>query len=542
MKRFFSLWMILVLLLSAAGCTLDGTSNTTTADSEAATGTTEGTQTVPERMVSDLSVIYKGYICEHHFGTDGKLAYTDVRGTDWSYGLLVYQLRYTYDNDGALRRMNAYAIDDDTLDLYMRKYTLYRTVEFEVTETGYAGTVYAYDSRGGGRYANGDTVTAVVENGIVKTVDWSGCTVEFDENGRKISERAGDRYAEFVYDDNGSVTEMKIYDSEGENDCLTVEYGEDGYPDKAWIKNAYDDLEMSFDMDAEGKPTAFHMKDASYDPARITDVEFSYTDDGSISAVSCVEDRGESERFWAHHLTFEAGMPVTHLYEGGRDGVVEDYDEYSYSFGNNGLLTQEQSRNYQLENGEMILRSTETTTFTYDEQGRLVEERRNYAGDSNFEFSDTKTYAYNDDGRVILQEDKGVYSDGYNSHEVTGYEYHPNGETAKYTHIYYDESDQLREKYVYESDENGDDVISFVYHYENGTEVLSTVTRYTILSRVTENGKTTTITEEITYDADDQPLEKWIRKRTVNPFAASGSEGMEWYLYENGEWVQQELW
>ncbi len=540
-RKWAAFLLALAILLAAAGCELPGSeADTSTQSSGEAGGAYEA------RRVTDLSLVMNGLgdsdyrIFEHNFETDGRLAYTEVRGM---LGLIEYRYVYSYDAAGMLNKMDMYVILEDAdiaMNYFSSRFTHYCTVEITATENGYEGTNYQYAA--GLSLDTNEELAVTVEDGRIKSLQFAGVTAEFDENGRKISEQAGDCYATFSYDEAGNATEMQVSEGSEPACVVTLEYDENGYV-KQYSQNWSDGDTNAFtyEIGEDGYPLSVQMienrkqEDGSVRGSTYT-CEYEYTAPGLIGGIAIrSRDHGEeSEWFMTHAVTFnEKNLPVTRITEDGQDGTVSSRDEYTWTYDENDRPIRELCTQYWTTDGVYDFGGSSITEFSYDADGRLLEKRETDPNDPTY--SSVYTYSYDAEGRK-LYEDARYTREDYVSHSTYEYEYHANGELSKRIYLYYDDSDELSQKEVHEYAENGDRTAVREYTYSDGTELLEYTTQYSHVHEDLGNGSSRTTTEAITYDAEGNPIEKTV---SITEKSSSGSSARgERYYYENGQWVK----
>lgn len=212
---------------------------------------------------------------------------------------------------------------------------------------------------------------------------------------------------------------MRRYDAQDEQILL-----EERDPEGQLLAEENEDIpRREYTYDEEGRLIKTY--DTRSDGSPISHVEYRYDAEGheldemeyTYKLASPGEFRPE---LFAHNRSVYDEHGNRTLYEKSRNGAIEKWIESVYTYDTEGRIVKQVDTTNESENGTL----TETTQYSYDDDGRLIEE--NYAFDSRLETSSGSgtartTYRFDVDGKLI---EETHYADGKLSH---WYEYNYRG-------------------------------------------------------------------------------------------------------------------
>lgn len=551
MKHILGILLALCLVVTGA-LTMSGcTSLTDTTVNEASTsdvGTDEGGAATPEELtrICDYSMLglrANGHIVyEHYLDSTGKPVRTDGRHLEWAGGMVLEQYRYTYE-DGTISRVERYGINEDREDIYTFTPTLIGFIEFSrESEDVLVGTVYDVDNYGLPA-EKGETCTITYKDGGIVNVQCHGTSADYGEDGRKLSETDGDTHLEFTYDGN-NVTEIKEYREDVTLQHCTAEYGENGFI-KAFSSNIYEDdgslsatYANSYEINDGGQLLSFEQthKYVDDDSESYEEYNIEYTDAGNIKSATSA-DNGDTYTTTVSYD--ENGRVSVVIGERYRDGEFERRSEECFVYNSDGKKAEKITKTTEMRNSDSdeAYEDSTYTTYTYDENGRLTEIKTVREKGTHL-----TAYEYGADGRPSRIENFQKTED-FSSRTIEEYEYHANGKKKQRIWVEYGEDGvTATSKWVSEYDEFGDEVKHTVISYENGSEVIDSVSTSTHTREYRYGMVVKCVTETIKYDAQNNPQTKsiYVSKYSGNG-AATGNHAEE-YTYIDGEWVKNDGW
>lgn len=352
------------------------------------------------------------------------------------------KMTYTYDDDGNL---------------------LSATKEYESGAT--TTTNYSYED-GFLFLQNGMSYTYDEDGRLISTTNQYGCmhSVTYDSQGNILSEEDASPYysnpsvVSYQYDENGNIlskttenpwsktTETYTYDEDGSLVSKTTQYGSGGDPNNpiststvvtTYDKNGNQTSEESVwyqseDYNSSSKITYEDGKRVSYEETHTypwgevgsSNYSYTYNDDGlPTSRTQTYEDGSSStESFDLSHFYDENGQLI---------GTIKTSSDNQYgcfyirAYDDQGKLIAQQDASFNCPSC-----NTQHTTYTYDDNGNVINKHYQYGTDPN---GSDYTYTYNDDGKITSY----TYTSQYSSSSVpTYYTYDESGYVSSVTNMY----------------------------------------------------------------------------------------------------------
>lgn len=282
----------------------------------------------------------------------------------------------------------------------------------------------------------------------------------------EVKDQAGVILGKYEYTNN--TTDFTLVKS---NDN-TIEYYDNGrlkqitYKNGSWIKYTYNDDSMNYTtLTSSGETTKTVYNDAFY-PVEYTDessIKTEYTYDSNYRVKT--EKSGDETTTYTYD---SKGNVISYVTSNEKNNTY-------YTYNSNGKIIREQSGN-------------DYTYYTYDAKGNnliLATLKKDYQGeapalyDSSLTCFDTTTYTYDDKGRILKEENSNGSS--------VSYEYDASGNVTKETNVTVENDKTKTTVTTYTYDEMGN-ILTTQSEGDNGSYIYDKAGR---TLRVTQNGETT---------------------------------------------------